>query len=79
MEASPAGEIVILIISLIVLVFFLFREAFSQTKTSWRVGLSDFLTRPVNPNTKSITVIAFGILFIGLIFWLIIQRIILLL
>lgn len=76
MTVSPTGEIIILIVSLVVLGFFLLREAFGQNKTNWRLGLSDFLVRPVNePNGKSIAVLILGLLFIGIIFYLIAQRI----
>lgn len=70
MTLSPTGEIIILIVSLVVLGFFLFRETFGQNKTNWRLGLSDFLVRPVNePSGKSVAVVVLGVVFIGIIFF----------
>jgi len=76
MTASPTVEVIILISSLGVLGFFLFREAFGSNKTNWRWGLADFLARPANePTTKSIAAIVFGIVLIGFIFFLLGKRI----
>ena len=64
MKASPGGEIAILLFAIIMIVFFLFREIGDRNKTSWRLGLSDFLMRPVNQsNQKSFAVIGLGIVF----------------
>ena len=76
MKASPGGEIAILLFAIIMIVFFLFREIGDRNKTSWRLGLSDFLMRPVNQsNQKSFAVIGLGIVFICVILFLILQRI----
>lgn len=74
MTASPSGEIVILVLSLVMLAFFLFREMSDKNKTTWRLGLADFLARPSRPQTKSIAVMVLGVIFIGLIVFLIVQR-----
>lgn len=76
MTASPSGEVVILILSLAMLVFFLFRELSDKKKSTWRLGLGDFFARPSHPQTKSIAAVILGAVFIGLIVILIIQRMI---
>lgn len=78
MTASPTGEIIILLLALVALSFFLQREIVKNNST-WRFRISDFFVkRPAEPNEKNLAAVLLGFVMLGLLLFLLFQRIMIL-
>ena len=74
MTESPLVEIVILLFTLIALCYILVSEI-SSKKPRWGFRLSDFIVKhPANPDEKNGAVLIFGLVFIGIVLFLLFQR-----